>query len=175
MFCCDLMLTYWLRHSKDVSVDALIKAIDASHVGLEKSKISSIKDILMSSCLNNSKDDTKDIVKPPGVDDQLLVDMEANFCSELSKSGPVFNAVTFIRCRGIEEDLTRNIVDFVSLVKFLKQYSVKYGENSDIYYLGWLKAVAKHYNCSKAQDIINKYEQSAHLNGTLVTENLNCH
>ncbi len=148
-FCCIKMLKCWHRESKDVSVDTLIKAINAPHVGLE-SKLPSIEDVLFSTSLDTSKDTFK-FAFPPKIHEQPYADMKANFCSELSRYQHLISDAVNI-C-GINKDVIQHIHDFVDLIIFLEKHN--HMNNTD---LSMLKSIARHVKCTKALEVINKYE-----------------
>ena len=152
-FCCVKMLTIWYETSDDVSVDAIMMAIDAPHVGL-KSKISSIKDALRSE--NTAVDISKGkfVANPPEQFEQSYFDMVTKFCLELSESRcSLSDILTYLKVCNVNSDVVEEIHDFPELVRSLERHELL--NKSD---LSWLKNIAHHAQCAEATAVVEKYE-----------------
>ena len=174
-FCCIKMLTRWFETSDDVSVDAIIMAVDAPHVGL-KTRISSIKAALTSeyvateSCAGTN---------PPQRLEQSYFDMITKFCVELSKSQhSISDILAYLKVCKINSDVYTEISDFPELVESLEQHKLL--NKTD---LSWLKNIANHAQCTQATEVIEGYENllladkipwySGHTEGTFLVGKTN--
>ena len=152
-FCCVKMLTSWYKTSDNVSVDDIMMAIDAPHVGL-KSKITNIEDALRSenTAVDNSKG--KSVRNPPEKIEQSYFDTVTKFCLELSKSQySVSDILTYLKICNVNSDVVKEIHDFTELVKSFERHELV--NRSD---LTWLKNIAHHAQCIKATAVVEEYE-----------------
>ena len=153
-FCCVKMLTSWYETSDDVSVDDIIMAIDAPHVGL-KTKITNIETVLRYENTATDSSKGKSITNPPEKIEQSYFDMITKFCLELSKSQcSVFDILTYLKVCNVNSNVIEAIHDFAELVKSFERHELL--NKSD---LSWLKNIAYHVRCTKATEIIEEYER----------------
>ena len=153
-FCCTQMLRKWHQENKDISADTLIKAIDAPHVGL-RSKIPSIKVALTSSCSHKSKETYEFLTNPPELNEQLYTNMKAKFCSELRKSDhTVSDACEYLKICRINPQVIECVNDYADLVISLETHDLLSNIN-----ISWLKSIAQYFECTKALEIMQKYEE----------------
>ena len=153
-FCCVNMLTSWYKTSDNASVDAIITAIDAPHVDL-KTKIPNIEAALTSQYLPTSSSMGKSVTNPPEKFEQPYLDMITKFCVELSKSQlAISDILAYLKVCGINSDIYAEISDFPELVKSFEQHELL--NKTD---LSWLKNIANHAQCTKAIEVIEKYEE----------------
>ena len=153
-FCCIKMLTNWFKTDDNVSVDAIIMAIDAPYVGL-KAKLSSIETALTSDCVATSSSLGVSIINPPEKLDQPYFDMITKFCVELNKSQhSITDILAYLKVCKINSNVYTDISDFPELVESFEQH--KLVNKTD---LSWLKNIAHHVQCAKASDVIEKYEK----------------
>ena len=165
-FCCNQMLAHWHRNSKDNSVNTLIEAIKAPHIGLQ-SKISSIVDALNSSplCLDTKKDIYEFVPEPPERHEQAYANMKADFCAELhtcsmeSSTCSVDRAINFMKSNGTIISDHEQVKDFVDIVNWLDKHSHPRSR-----FLPWLERIASYCKCTKAIQIIEEYEQCYPIN-----------
>lgn len=154
-FCCIQMLSIWQNECKDVSADTLIKAISAPHVGLER-KIPSIQVALKSFCSHTSKKTYEHLTNPPELNEQAYTNMKAKFCSELRKSGhTVIDACEYLKICRIDPQIIESVNDYPDLVISLETHDLLSNIN-----LSWLKSIAQYFNCTKALEIMQKYEEN---------------
>ena len=154
-FCCVKMLTTWYKTSDNVSVDAIITAIDAPHVGL-KAKIPSIEAALSLEYIPTSDRTEKTVTNPPDKLEQPYFDMITKFCLELSNSQHGISAVlTYLKVCNVNSDIYAEISDFPELVKSFEQHELL--NKMD---LSWLKNIAHHAQCKEAIKVIEEYENS---------------
>ena len=170
-FCCVKMLTSWYETSDDVSVDAIMMAIDAPHVGL-KTKITSIEDALTFECVSTDTEEETSVTNPPEKPKQPYVDMITEFCLELSKSQhSVSDILLYLKVCHVNSDVVENVSDFPELVRSLERHELL--NKSD---LTWLKNIAHHAQCAEATAVVEEYESllmadkipwySSHTTGT---------
>ena len=153
-FCCVKMLTSWYETSDDVSVDNMMMAIDAPHVGL-KSKITSIEAALTSEYVVMNSSTEKSVTNPPEELKQPYFDIITDFCLELSKSQhSISDILVYLRVCNIDSEVVKDILDFPELIKSFERHELL--NKSD---LSWLKNIAHHAQCAKATEIIEKYER----------------
>ena len=177
-FCYVKMLTSWHETSDDVSIDDIMMAIDAPHVGL-KSKITNIETVLRyeNATVDGSKG--KSIVSPPEQIEQSYVDMVTKFCLELSKSQySISDILTYLKICNVNSDVVEEIHDFAELVKSFERHELL--NKSD---LSWLKNIAHHAQCAKAIVAVEEYESllmadkipwySSHQKGTYLVGRTN--
>ena len=170
-FCCVKMLTSWYETSDDVSVDAIMMAIDAPHVGL-KTKITNIEDALRfeNTAVDISK--RKSVSNLPEQFEQSYFDMVTKFCLELSKSQcSISDILTYLKVCNVNSDVVEEIHDFPELVKLFERHELL--NKSD---LSWLKNIAHHAQCAEATAVVEEYESllmadkipwySSHTTGT---------
>ena len=170
-FCCVKMLTSWYETSDDVSVDEIMMAVDAPHVGL-RDKFTSIEAILRSE--NTAVDNRKgnSVANPPEQLEQSYFDMVTNFCLELSKSQhSVSDILTYLKVCNVNSDVLEEIHNFAELVKSFERHGLV--NKAD---LSWLKNIAHHAQCIKATEVVEEYESylmadkipwySSHTTGT---------
>ena len=154
-FCCVKMLTSWYKTSDNVSVDAIIMAIDAPHVGL-RTKISTIKAALISEYVNIDSDVETSVTNPPQELKQPYVDMITEFCLDLSKSQhSISDILVYLKVCNIDSEVVKDILDYPELVRSFERHELL--NKTD---LSWLKNIAHHAQCAKATEIIEKYESS---------------
>ena len=147
------MLTSWYKTSDNHSVDAIISAINAPHVGL-KAKISSIEDALTSKYVPAGSSTGESVVNPPEKFEQSYFDMITRFCLELSKSKSTISDIcAYLKVCNVNSDVYEKISDFPELVKSFEHHQLL--NKTD---LSWLKSIAYHAQCSKATDVIEDYE-----------------
>ena len=152
-FCCIKMLTSWYVTSDDVSVDAIMMAIDAPHVGL-KTKISSIEAALISDYTTTDSSEGKSVTNPPEKLEQQYVDMTTKFCLELNKSQcSIFDIVTYLKMCNVNPNVLDEVSDFPMLLKSFQKYGLL--NKAD---LSWLKNIAHHAECTQATEVIEEYE-----------------
>ena len=122
-FCCVKMLKNWYETSDDVSVDAIIMAIDVPHVDL-KTKISSIETALTSEYLPMDSSAGVSVTMPPEKLQQSYYDMITKFCIELSKAPhSISDILAYLRVCKINPDIYTNVSDFLSLLSRLSNIS----------------------------------------------------
>ena len=151
-FCCIKMLQSWCETSDDNSVDAIIMAIDAPHVGL-KTKISNIETALTSeyTATDSITDNSR---KPPEQLEQSYLDLVTKFCLELSKSQcSISDILTYLKICNVNSDIVEEIHDFPELVKSFQRHELL--NKAD---LSWLKNIAHHAQCTKAAKVVEEYE-----------------
>ena len=154
-FCCVNMLTNWYKTSDNVSADAIIMATDAPHVGL-KTKILNIEAALTSEYAPTSDGVGKPVTSPPEKLEQPYFDMITKFCVELNKSQvSISDILAYLKVCNVNSDIYAEISNFPELVKSFEQY--KLVNKMD---LSWLKNIAQHAQCDKANEVIEKYESS---------------
>ena len=152
-FCCVKMLTSWYETSDNVSVDAMIMAIDAPHVGL-KTKIPSIEAALTFECVNIDGSAETSVTNPPEKPKQPYFDMITEFCLELSKSQhSVSDILMYLKVCNIDSDALENVSDFPELVRSFERHELL--NKGD---LSWLKNIAHHAQCTKATEVVEEYE-----------------
>ena len=153
-FCCVKMLTSWYETSDDASVDAIIMAVDAPHVGL-KSKISSIEAALKSEYVYDFDSSVgRSVATPPETLEQSYFDMITKFCLKLKRSlCSISDILVYLKVCKISPDVLEGINDFPELVRSLEKNKLL--NRTD---LSWLKAIAHHAHCEKATKYIEKYE-----------------
>ena len=170
-FCCVKMLTSWYETNDNVSVDAVMIAVDAPHVGL-KTKISSIKAALISEYVDIDSNVETSVINPPEKLKQPYFDMITEFCLELSKSQhSISDILVYLKVCNIDLEVVKDILDFPELVRSFERHELL--NKTD---LSWLKNIAHHTQCAKATEIIEKYESlliadkvpwySSHAKGT---------
>ena len=149
-FCCVKMLISWYETSDDVSVDAIMMAIDAPHVGL-KTKILSIEAALSS---NFVAMDRSEVTHPPEKLKQPYFNMITEFCLELNKSQhPISDILTYLKVCNVNSDVLEGVSDFPELIKSFERH-----ELLNIADLSWLKNIASHIQCTKASEVVKDYE-----------------
>ena len=149
-FCCIKMLTRWFETSDDVSVDAIIMAVDAPHVGLDI-RISRIEAALTSEYVAT---ESYAGTNPPQRPEQPYFDMITKFCVEFSKSQhSISDILAYLKVCKINSDVYKEISDFPELVESLEQHKLL--NKTD---LSWLKNIAYHARCTKATGVIEEYE-----------------
>ena len=152
-FCCVKMLTSWLETSDDVSVDNIMMAIDAPHVGL-KNKITNIEGALRSENIAVDSSKERSIMNPPEKIEQSYFDTVTKFCLKLSKSQhSVFDVLTYLKICNVHSDVVKEIYDFTELVKSFERHELV--NKSD---LTWLKNIAHHAQCAEATAVVEEYE-----------------
>ena len=154
-FCCVQMLTRWYKTSDNVSFDAIMMVIDAPHVGL-KTKIFGIETALTSEYVNTDSSEENPAANPPMKLDKSYYDMVTDFCSELSKSQhSISNILTYLKVCYFNSEVFNEASDFPELVKLFE--GQKLLSKTD---LSWLKNIADHVKCTKATEVVEKYENS---------------
>ena len=154
-FCCVKMLTSWYETSDNVSVDAIIMAIDAPHVGL-KTKISNIETVLTSEYATIDSIVGETVTNPPEKLEQPYFEMISNFCSELCKSKhSISDILVYLKVCKINPDVLENISDFPELVRSFEKHELL--NKTD---LSWLKNIAYYARCRKATKVVEEYETS---------------
>ena len=177
-FCCVNMLTTWYEIGDNVSVDTIITAIDAPHVGL-KTKIPNVEAALSSEYVPTSSGAVKSVSSPPEELEQPYFDMITKFCIELSKAPhSISDILAYLRVCKINPDVYTNVSDFPELVESLEQHELL--NKTD---LSWLKNIAHHARCEKATKVIENYESllladkipwySSHVKGTFLVGKTN--
>ena len=152
-FCCVKMLTNWYETSDDVSVDAIMMAIDAPHVGL-KTKIANIETVLKSENTTVDNSTGRSVATPPEKIEQSYFDMVTDFCLELSKSQcSISDILTYLKVCNVNSDVVEEIHDFPELVKSFERHELL--NKSD---LSWLKNIAHHAQCAEATAVVEEYE-----------------
>ena len=152
-FCCVKMLTSWYETSDDVSINAIMMAIDAPHVGL-KTKITNIEDALKSDNTAVDSSKGKSVTNPPEKIEQSYFDTVTKFCLELSKSQhSVSDILTYLKICNVNSDVVKEIYDFTELVKSFERHELV--NKTD---LTWLKNIAHHAQCIKATAVVEEYE-----------------
>ena len=170
-FCCVKMLTSWYQTSDDVSVDAIMMAIDAPHVGL-KTKITNIETVLKSENTTVNNSTGRSVATPPEKIEQSYFDMVTKFCLELSKCRySISDILTYLKVCNVNSDVVEEIHDFPELVRSFERHELL--NKSD---LSWLKNIAHHAQCAEATAVIEEYESllmadkipwySSHTTGT---------
>ena len=170
-FCCVKMLTSWHETSDNVSVDAIMMAVDALHVGL-KTKVSSIKAALTSEYINMNSSIETSVTIPPEKLKQPYFDMITEFCLELNKSQhSITDILMYLKVCNIDSEVVKDVLDFPELVRSFERHQLL--NKTD---LSWLKNIAHHTQCAEATDVIEKYESlliadkipwySSHTKGT---------
>ena len=152
-FCCVKMLTSWYETGDDVSVDAVMMAIDASHVGL-KSKITNIEDALRSE--NTAVDNSKEtpVTNPPEQLEQSYFDMVTKFCLKLNESQhSISDILVYLKICKVNSDILEEISDLPELVVSFEKHGLV--NKSD---LTWLKNIAHHAQCAEATAVVEEYE-----------------
>ena len=148
-FCCIRMLTRWFETSDSVSVDTIIMAVDAPHVGL-KTKISSIEAALTSEYVAT---DSCTGTNPPQRHEQPYFDMITKFCVELRSQHSISDILAYLKVCKINSDVYKEISDFPELVESLERHDLL--NKTD---LCWLKNIAYHARSAKATEVIEEYE-----------------
>ena len=152
-FCCVKMLTSWYETSDNISVDAIIMAIDAPHVGL-KTKIPSIEAALTFECVNVDSSAETSVTNPPEKLKQPYFDMITEFCLKLSESQhSVSDILMYLKVCNINSDVLKNVSDFPELVRSFERHELL--NKGD---LSWLKNIAHHAQCTKATEVVEEYE-----------------
>ena len=170
-FCCVKMLTSWYETSDDVSVDAIMMAIDAPHVGL-KAKISNIEAAMTSEYVAMDNNTSNSVTNPPEKIEQSYFEMTTKFCLELSKSQySISEVITYLKVCKINSDVLDGISDFPELVASFEKHALINKVD-----LSWLKNIAHHAKCTKATEVVEEYESllmadkipwyRSHLKGT---------
>ena len=176
-FCCVKMLTSWYD-SDDVSVDAVMMAIDAPHVGL-KAKISNIKAAMTSEYVVMDTSTDNSVTNPPEKTEQSYFEMKTKFCLELSKSQySISEILIYLKVCKINSDVLEGISDFPELVASFEKHALL--NKAD---LSWLKNIAHHAKCTKATEVAEEYESllmadripwySSHPEGTYLVARTN--
>ena len=170
-FCCIKMLTRWFETSNDVSVDAIIMAVDAPHIGLD-TRVSNVEFALTSKCVaTDSSVGTNSSEKPEQSYYNMMI---TAFYLELIKSQhSITDIIAHLKVSKINPDAIKEVSDFPELVGSLERYKLL--NKSD---LSWLKIIAYHLNCTNATEVIEKYENllladkipwySSHTKGTFL-------
>ena len=154
-FCCVKMLTIWHETSDNVSVDTIMIAIDAPHVGL-KTKISNIEAALTSEYTATDSITGEMITNPPEQFQQPYFEMISKFCSKFSKSQySISDILIYLKVCKINSDVLENISDFPELVRSFEKHELL--NKTD---LSWLKNIAHYARCTKATEVIEEYETS---------------
>ena len=152
-FCCVKMLKSWYETSDNVSVNAIMMAIDAPHVDL-KTKISNIESILKFEYIAMDSSIGKPLTNPPEELEQSYFDIVTKFCLELSKSRcSVSDILTYLKVCNVNSDVLKEIHDFPELVKSFERHELL--NKAD---LSWLKNIAHHAQCTKATEVVEEYE-----------------
>ena len=152
IFCCVKMLTSWYETSDDVSADTIMTAVDAPHVGL-KAKILSIETALKSEYLPVVTS-VGTSTTPPEKFEQPYFDVITNFCLELSNAQhSVTDILMYLKVCKVNSDVGKDVADFPDLVRSFERH--KLVNKTD---LSWLKNIAHHVRCTKANEIIEEYE-----------------
>lgn len=111
-FCCVKMLTSWYETSDNVSVDAIIIAVDAPHVGL-KTVVSSIKAALTSEYAAMDSNPEKSVTNPPEKHELSYFNMITKFCIELTKSKrSISDMVVYLEVCNINPEVFEKVYDF---------------------------------------------------------------
>ena len=153
-FCCVKMLTSWYETSDDVSVDAIMMAVDPLHVGLNMTEITNIEAALRSENTALDSSTERSVGTSPEQLEQLYFDMITKFCLELSKSQcSIPNILTYLKVCNINSDIVEEIHDFPELVVSFEKYGLL--KKSDV---TLLNKVAHHAQCAKAVEVVEKYE-----------------
>jgi len=148
-FCCVKMLTSWYKTIGNVSVDTIITAIDAPHVGLQN-KISTIRAALTTEYVATDKN----VKSLPEKLEQPYFDMVTKFCLELSKSQhSITDILVYLKLCNINSEVFKEVSDFPELVKSFERNELL--NKTD---LSWLKNIAHHVQCTKATKVIEDYE-----------------
>ena len=172
-FCCVNMLTTWYNTSDNVSVDTIITAIDAPHVGL-KTKILNIEAALTSEYVPTDSGTGEYVVNPPEKFEQPYFDMIATFCLELDKSqSTISDILAYLKVYNVKSDAYEKVTDFPELMKSFECHGLL--NKTD---LSWLKNIAHYAQCTKATEVIEQYESllladkipwySSHTKGTFL-------
>ena len=152
-FCCVKMLTSWFETSDDVSVNAIMMAIDAPHVGL-KSKITSVETVLRSENTAADNSTERSVANSPERLEQSYFDMVTKFCLELSESQhSISNILVYLKVCQVNSDILEEISDLPELVVSFEKHGLV--NKSD---LTWLKNIAHHAQCTKATAVVEEYE-----------------
>ena len=152
-FCCVKMLTSWYETSEDTSVNAIITAVNAPHVGL-KTKISNIEVILKSDYVPMDSSVGQPVIYPPEKQEQPYFDMITNFCLELNKSEhSISDILMYLEVCNINSSVLEKVTDFAKLIKSLEKHELL--NKAD---LSWLKSIVHYAHCTKAIKIIEEYE-----------------
>ena len=154
-FCCVKMLTIWHETSDDVSIDAVMMAIDAPHVGL-KDKITSIEVVLGSENTAVDSNIGKSVtINAPEMIEQSYFDMVTKFCLELSKKSQhsISDILTYLKVCNVNSAVVKKVNDFPELVKSFEKHGLI--NKSD---LTWLKNIAHHAQCAEATAVVEEYE-----------------
>ena len=152
-FCCVKMLTSWYETSDNVSADAIMMAVDAPHVGL-KTKILSIEAALTFEYVAVDSSTAKSLAYPPEKLKQPYFDMITEFCLELSKSQrSISDVLMYLKVCNINSEVVKEISDFPELVRSLERHGLL--NKTD---LCCLKNIADHARCTKATEVVEKYE-----------------
>ena len=152
-FCCVKMLTGWYETSDDVSVDAIMIAIDAPHVGL-KTKISNVEAVLKSEYVAMDTGTDNSVTNPPEETEQLYFEITTKYCLELSKSRcSISEVLTYLKICKVNSDVLVGISDFPELVASFEKHGLI--NKAD---LSWLKNIARHAECTKATEVAEEYE-----------------
>jgi len=152
-FCCVKMLTSWYETSDNVSADAIITAVDASHVGL-KTKVKTITAALTSEYVAIDSSTGKFVTNPPEKLEQSYFDMKTKFCLELGKSEhSIHDILVYLRVCNIDSEILEGISDFPELVRSFEKHKLL--NKTD---LSWLKNIADHVQCTTAAEVIECYE-----------------
>ena len=152
-FCCVKMLTSWYETSDDVSVDAIMMAIDAPHVGLN-TKISTIETSLTSEYVAMDTDTGNSVTNPIEKIEQSYFKMTTKFCLELSKSQySISEILPYLKVCKINSDVLEGISDFPELVASFEKHALI--NKAD---LSWLKNIAHYAECTKATEVVEHYE-----------------
>ena len=149
-FCCIKMLTSWYEDSDDVSVDAIMMAID---VGL-RAKISNIETALTSEYMGIDYGAEKSVTSSPEELVQPYVNMKTKFCLELSRSQhSISDVLVYLKICKINLEILEGIHDFPELLESFERHAIL--NKAD---LSWLKNIADHTHCVKATEAIEEYE-----------------
>ena len=152
-FYCVKMLTSWYETSDDVSVDAIMMAIDVPHVGLN-TKISNIQAALTSEYIAVDTSADNSVTSIPEKTEQSYNEMKTKFCLELSISRySISEILTYLKVCKINSNVLEDISDFPELVASFEKHALL--NKAD---LSWLKNIAQHAECTKATKVVEEYE-----------------
>ena len=152
-FCCVKMLTSWYETSDDVTINAIMMAIDAPHVGL-KAKISNIEAFLTSEYVPVDTSTDMYVTNPPEKTEQSYFEMTTKFCLELNKSTySISEILTYLKICKINSDVLKGISDFPELLASFEKHALLNKVD-----LSWLKNIAHHAECTKATKVVEEYE-----------------
>ena len=122
-YCCIEMLKYWSQEAKDASIDTLINAIDAPHVGLENEMVYIKNALTTPPCLNTNETKSQCVTNPPKAHEQLYLDVKTGVCLELKKCAITINdIIEYLEFCRMDSKIIAGVKSFPSLINSLEDH-----------------------------------------------------